>query len=83
MQIAQGERIAILGRIGSGKSTLLKLLAGLFRAQKGSVIADGVDIQQIEPADLRRNILYVSQEARLFYGSLRENLKGGQSRRRR
>lgn len=80
IQIAPGERIAILGRIGSGKSTLLKLLAGLFRAQKGSVIADGVDIQQIEPADLRRNVLYVSQEARLFYGSLRENLKAGNPR---
>jgi ATP-binding cassette, subfamily C, bacterial LapB len=80
LQIAPGERIAILGRIGSGKSTLLKLLSGLYRAQKGSVIADGVDIQQIEPADLRRNVLYVSQEARLFYGTLRENLKAGNPR---
>ena len=80
LQILPGERIAMLGRIGSGKSTLLKLMSGLYRAQKGSVIADGVDIQQIEPADLRRNVLYVSQEARLFYGTLRENLKAGNPR---
>ncbi len=80
IQINPGERIAILGRIGSGKSTLLKLMSGLYRAQKGSVIADGVDIQQIEPADLRRNVLYVGQEARLFYGTLRENLKAGNPR---
>lgn len=80
LKIAQGERIAILGRIGSGKSTLLKLMSGLYRAQKGSVLADDVDIQQIEPADLRRNVLYVSQEARLFYGTLRENLKAGNPR---
>ena len=80
LQIAPGERIAMLGRIGSGKSTLLKLMSGLYRAQKGSVLADGVDIQQIEPADLRRNVLYVSQEARLFYGTLRENLKAGNPR---
>jgi ATP-binding cassette, subfamily C, bacterial LapB len=80
LQIVPGERIAILGRIGSGKSTFLKLLSGLYRPIKGSVMADGVDIQQIEPADLRRNILYVSQEARLFYGTLRENLKAGNPR---
>ena len=77
LQMVPGERIAILGRIGSGKSTLLKLLSGLYRPVRGSVIADGVDVQQIEPADLRRNVLYVSQEARLFYGTLRENLKAG------
>ena len=77
LQMVPGERIAILGRIGSGKSTLLKLLSGLYRPIRGSVSADGVDVQQIEPADLRRNVLYVSQEARLFYGTLRENLKAG------
>jgi ATP-binding cassette, subfamily C, bacterial LapB len=77
VQLAPGERLAILGRIGSGKSTLLKVLAGLLHAAKGSVIADGVDLQQIEPADVRRNIVYVGQDARLFYGTLRENLKAG------
>ena len=77
VQLMPGERLAILGRIGSGKSTLLKVLAGLYRPAKGNVSADGVDLQQIEPADVRRNIVYVGQEARLFYGTLRENLKAG------
>ncbi len=77
LQIVPGERLAILGRVGSGKSTLLKVLAGLYRPAKGNVLVDGVDLQQIEPADVRRNVVYVGQDARLFYGSLRENLKAG------
>jgi ATP-binding cassette, subfamily C, bacterial LapB len=76
-QIKSGERIAILGRIGSGKSTLLKLLSGMFTPTQGSINVDGLEMQQIEPADVRRNIVYVGQDARLFYGTLRENLKIG------
>ncbi len=77
LTIAAGERLAVLGRIGSGKSTLLKVLAGLFGVTQGNVRLDGVDLQQIEPADVRRHVLYVGQEARLLFGSLRENLKAG------
>jgi ATP-binding cassette, subfamily C, bacterial LapB len=76
-EIKSGERVAILGRIGSGKSTLLKVLSGLYRPTAGSVSVDSIDLQQIEPADVRRNVVYVGQEARLFYGTLRENLKAG------
>ena len=77
LNITPGERIAVLGRIGSGKSTLLKVLSGLFRPTQGNVRLDGVDLQQIEPADVRRHVLYVGQDARLLFGSLRENLKAG------
>jgi ATP-binding cassette, subfamily C, bacterial LapB len=76
-EVKAGERMAILGRIGSGKSTLLKVLSGLYRPTSGSVSLDNIDLQQIEPADVRRNVVYVSQEARLFYGTLRENLTAG------
>lgn len=72
-----GERVAVLGRIGSGKSTMLKVLAGLYLPRQGSVKLDGIELQQIEPADVRRHVLYVGQEARLLFGTLRENLKAG------
>ena len=74
---APGERVAVLGRIGSGKSTMLKVLAGLYLPSRGTIKLDGIDLQQIEPADVRRHVLYVGQEARLLFGSLRENLKAG------
>ncbi|MDO4232233.1 MAG: type I secretion system permease/ATPase [Lautropia sp.] len=77
MNINPGERVAVLGRIGSGKSTLLKVLAGLYRPAQGAVKLDGIELQQIEPADVRRHILYVGQDTRLIYGTLRENLKAG------
>lgn len=75
--IRAGERVAILGRVGSGKSTLGRLLTGLYRAEKGSIILDGTDIGQIDPTDLRRNIGYVGQDNYLFYGTVRDNISFG------
>ena len=77
LRIEPGERVAIIGRIGSGKSTLLRLLIGLYQPQQGAIRMDGVDLKQLDPADLRRNIGYASQEATLFYGSVRDNLVFG------
>ncbi len=77
LSIKPGEKVAVLGRIGSGKSTLLRLLAGLYSAQKGNVLLDGMDLRQIDPADLRYHISLLGQEPRLFMGSLRDNLEMG------
>lgn len=74
LQLAAGEHLALLGRIGSGKSTLLRLLAGLYTPLGGRISIDGVDLQQIEPAELRSRLGYVGQDAQLFLGSLRDNL---------
>jgi len=74
-----GERIAILGRNGSGKTTIEKLIAGLYEATSGTVLLDGIDIRQLDPAELRRNMGYVSQDVNLFFGSLRDNIAFGTS----
>ncbi|BBP45611.1 ABC transporter [Thiosulfatimonas sediminis] len=73
-KIRQGERVAILGRNGSGKTTLEKLLLSLFEPSGGSILLDGIDIRQIDPAELRRNIGYIPQDIVLFNGTLKENL---------
>ncbi|OZA14374.1 MAG: type I secretion system permease/ATPase, partial [Hydrogenophilales bacterium 17-62-8] len=74
LKIRAGEHVAILGRVGSGKTTLEKLILGLYRPTSGAVLVDGIDLRQLDPAELRRNIGYVPQDVTLFYGSLRENL---------
>ena len=77
LAFAPGERVAILGRIGSGKSTVLRLLASLYQPVEGMVQADGIDLRQIDPADFRARVGFVSQEPRLFNGSLRDNVLMG------
>ncbi|MEO5362464.1 MAG: type I secretion system permease/ATPase [Magnetococcus sp. DMHC-8] len=74
LHIRAGERVAILGRIGSGKSTLIKLILNLYQPDTGTILMDGVDLQQIDPVDLRRNIGCVTQDALLFFGTLRANI---------
>lgn len=74
LAITAGQRIAVLGPNGSGKSTFLKLLAGLYAPEAGRLMLDGVEMAQIHPRDLRRNVGYLGQEVRLFAGTLRDNL---------
>jgi ATP-binding cassette subfamily C protein LapB len=75
--IAAGERVGIIGRIGSGKSTLARLISGLYQPTSGAILLDGTDMRQIDPADLRRNMGYVPQDAFLFFGSVKENIALG------
>jgi len=76
-KIAPGEHVALIGRIGSGKSTIQRLIMGLYQPTDGAVLLDGIDLRQLDPADVRRNLGYVSQDVTLFYGSLRENIALG------
>ena len=70
----RGETVAVMGPVGSGKSTLLRLIAGLYIPTTGRLLIDGLEINQISPADWRSQVAWVSQDAILFRGSLRENL---------
>ncbi|ODU21132.1 MAG: hypothetical protein ABS87_08035 [Sphingomonas sp. SCN 67-18] len=72
--IAPGERVGIIGRVGSGKSTLLRIIASLYRPTEGQAFLDGVEMSAVEPADMRRTVALAGQDARLFHGSLKENV---------
>jgi ATP-binding cassette subfamily C protein LapB len=76
-KIAAGERVALIGRVGSGKSTIERLIMGLYQPTEGAVLLDGIDLRQLDPADVRRNLGYVSQDVTLFYGTLRDNITFG------
>lgn len=75
--IRPGERVAILGRIGSGKTTIGRMLMKLYDPADGAILLDGIDMRQIDPADVRRNIGYVGQDNYLFYGTIRDNIAYG------
>lgn len=73
-KIKAGEHLALLGRMGSGKTTIHKLMLGLYQPTEGSILIDGIDIRQIDTAELRRCVGYVQQDTQLFYGTMRDNL---------
>jgi ATP-binding cassette subfamily C protein LapB len=75
--IRPGQCVAVIGPAGSGKSTLIKLMSGLYKPTEGRVFLDGVDMAHIAPAFLREHIGYLTQDVRLFNGSLRDNLSLG------
>ena len=77
LEIKPGEKIAILGRNGAGKSTLLQLLSGMQEPVQGKVKLDGVELNLIDPSDVRRDMGLLNQGAQLFYGTVRENLTLG------
>ncbi len=74
LQIEPGQVIGIVGRSGSGKSTLAKLLQRLYVPERGRVLVDGVDLAQVDPAWLRRQVGVVLQENFLFNRSIRDNI---------
>lgn len=74
LNIAAGTRVGIVGRSGSGKSTLTKLIQRLYIPESGRVLIDGVDLAQVEPAWLRRQIGVVLQENYLFNGTIKDNI---------
>lgn len=75
IKIPAGMKVGIVGRSGSGKSTLTKLIQRLFLPDSGRILIDGVDIAQVEPAWLRRQIGVVLQDSKLFSGTVEENIR--------
>jgi ATP-binding cassette, subfamily B, multidrug efflux pump len=76
-RISAGSTVAIVGHTGSGKSTLVNLIPRLLDATSGRVTLDGVDVRDLSPEDLRRNIGFVPQETFLFSATIAENIAFG------
>ncbi len=72
--VPAGKVVGIVGRSGSGKSTIAKLIQRLYIPENGRVLVDGLDLAQIDPAWLRRQMGVVLQENLLFNRSVRENI---------
>lgn len=72
--IKQGETVAFVGPSGAGKTTLVKLLVGLYPPAKGHVKYNSIDSTEIDLLDLRKQLGFVTQDAQLFSGTIRENL---------
>jgi subfamily B ATP-binding cassette protein HlyB/CyaB len=72
--VVPGKIIGIVGRSGSGKSTIAKLIQRLYVPERGRILVDGVDLAQVDPAWLRRQVGVVLQENFLFNRSVRDNI---------
>lgn len=74
-EVNRGETIAFVGPSGAGKTTLVKLLVGLYQPKQGEILYNGVDSAEVDLDRLRERIGLVTQDAQLFSGTIRENLK--------
>ncbi|WP_129336760.1 ABC transporter ATP-binding protein [Cellulomonas endophytica] len=77
VHLPAGTTLALVGRTGAGKSTVAKLLTRFYDVRSGAVRLDGVDVREIDPHDLRRGVVMVTQEAYLFSGSVADNIAIG------
>nr|WSX76644.1 ABC transporter ATP-binding protein/permease [Streptomyces sp. NBC_00899] len=77
LRLPAGQTLAVVGATGAGKSTLAKLLARFYDPTGGRVLLDGVPLSDLSPADLRRGVVMVTQEAFLFSGTVADNIAIG------
>jgi len=79
LRIPAGQTVALVGATGAGKTTLARLLARFYDPLSGTVSLDGVDLRQIDDADLRRAVVMVTQENFLFSGTIADNIAFGRA----
>jgi ATP-binding cassette subfamily B protein len=75
--IKAGQTVALVGKVGCGKSTLLQVIPRLFNVPRGTVLIDGIDIQDIPLKSLRQSIGFVTQEVIIFSDTIRNNVLFG------
>jgi len=73
--INPGEFVAIAGHSGAGKTSMLKVILALYSPQAGAVLADGLDVRQLDPGEWRRAIGYQPEAMDFFFGTLSQNLR--------
>jgi ABC-type multidrug transport system fused ATPase/permease subunit len=77
LNIKKGERIGIMGQTGKGKSTIIKLLLQFYKPDKGTIYLDGMNSNDINVDDIRKNINYINQKTVLFNDTIIANMKYG------
>ena len=77
LSIPYGQTVAIVGGNGSGKTTLVNLLARFYDPNRGTIKIDGVNLKEVNPRKLRRQIAWVTQDSHLFQGTIWENIAYG------
>ncbi|MEM6603266.1 MAG: ABC transporter transmembrane domain-containing protein [Pseudomonadota bacterium] len=77
LTINSGQKVAFIGSSGSGKTSLFKLLLCQYYPNQGRILLDGQDMTELDPAYIRHNIAYVSQDVTLFTGTVFENIAFG------
>lgn len=77
LAVKSRERLAVVGPSGAGKTTIFQLAERFYDPQQGSVLLDGVDLRDADPADIRQRIAMVPQETVIFAASARDNLRYG------
>jgi ATP-binding cassette subfamily B protein len=77
LSVRPGERVALVGPSGAGKSTVFRLLLRFYDPQAGVVRLDGVDLREVDPAEVRARMALVAQDAPLFSGSAIDNIRFG------
>jgi len=75
--IKAGQKVAIVGPTGAGKTTMVKLLMRFYDINSGSIMLDGIDIREFDRKELRANFGMVLQDAWLFNGTIKENIRYG------
>jgi ATP-binding cassette subfamily B protein len=75
--VAPGRSVALVGATGAGKTSIISLLARLYDVQKGRVTLDGVDVRDLDPAQLRSSLALVLQDVHLFSGTIASNIRLG------
>ena len=70
----KGETAAFIGETGAGKTTIISLISGFYKVQKGEILIDGININDIKKKDLRKNISVVLQDVFLFSGTIKTNI---------
>ena len=75
--VPQGKTVALVGASGAGKSTIFALVQRFYDVVGGRVLVDGLDVRQVDPAELRRRFAYVEQDPTIFAGTIAENIRFG------
>ncbi|WP_417686855.1 peptidase domain-containing ABC transporter [Roseibium sp.] len=75
LRVEKGEVLTITGPSGSGKTTVMRTILGLYRPQMGAILADDLDIRQLDPGEWRNTIGYAPEHYDFFYGTIAQNMQ--------